>query len=134
MCLHAGEASDCLDLAAKTWTAIKRSSKAGPRRTVRGTMWCCFVEHFIMADLCMHPQSHAQLPSVEEITGQLKGRRSTAIVFFLDETFEEVSYDLTTTVLEAVEQLANTIKLPDFQTFTLFEARKVCKGCVWSRV
>lgn len=38
-------------------------------------------------------------------------RRLNTIVFFLDETFEELSYDVTATVLEAVEQLAGMIKL-----------------------
>ena len=38
-------------------------------------------------------------------------RKLNAIVFFLDETFEELAFDVTTTVLEAVEQLAGIIKL-----------------------
>lgn len=38
-------------------------------------------------------------------------RKLNTIVFFLDETFEELAYDVTTTVLEAVEQLAGIIKL-----------------------
>lgn len=42
-----------------------------------------------------------------------------AVVFFLDETFEELEYDVTTTVLEAVEQLAGIIKLQ--------------VGCGWGR-
>ena len=65
-----------------------------------------------------------QLPSVEEIEALLKGRRLTCIVFFLDETFEELSFNITTTVLEAVEQLAGIIKLQNYSTFTLFECRK----------
>ena len=52
-----------------------------------------------------------QLPSTEEIEALFNDRRLNTIVFFLDETFEELSYDLTTTVLEAVEQLAGLIKL-----------------------
>lgn len=66
-----------------------------------------------------------QLPGVEEIDALLNSKPMTAIVFFLDETFEELSYDITTTVLEAVEQLANIIKLQNYQTFTLYECRKV---------
>jgi hypothetical protein len=67
----------------------------------------------------------AQLPACEEIEALLAGRRQTAIVFFLDETFEELDYDATTTVLEAVEFLAGIIKLQAYQTFTLYECRKV---------
>jgi hypothetical protein len=66
-----------------------------------------------------------QLPSVEEIEALLADRKQTAIVFFLDETFEELEYDATTTVLEAVEFLAGVIKLQNYQTFTLYECRKV---------
>lgn len=84
-------------LASKTWTSLKRSAKAGARRT---------------------------LPSMEEIDALLSGRRLNTIVFFLDETFEELAYDVTTTVLEAVEQLAGIIKLQNYNTFTLFECRK----------
>ena len=66
-----------------------------------------------------------QLPTVEEIEALLAGRKQTAIVFFLDETFEELEYDATTSVLEAVEFLAGVIKLQNYQTFTLYECRKV---------
>ena len=55
----------------------------------------------------------------------LAGRKQTAIVFFLDETFEELEFDATSTVLEAVEYLAGVIKLQSYQTFTLYECRKV---------
>ncbi|KAK9917170.1 hypothetical protein WJX75_001536 [Coccomyxa subellipsoidea] len=87
-------------LARRTWGGLKRSAKAGTRRT---------------------------LPSVEEIEALLADRKQTAIVFFLDETFEELEYDATTTVLEAVEFLAGVIKLQNYQTFTLYECRKVVK-------
>lgn len=63
-----------------------------------------------------------QLPSVEEIVAHLSGVKLTTIVFFLDETFEEVAYDITTSVAEAVEQLAGLIRLQNYQTFTLYEA------------
>lgn len=71
--------------------------------------------------LCLH----LQLPGTEEIEALLNNKAMTAIVFFLDETFEELAYDITTTVLEAVEQLASIIKLQNYQTFTLYECRKV---------
>lgn len=66
-----------------------------------------------------------QLPLTEEIEAMLAGKKQTAVVFFLDETFEELEYDATTTVLEAVEFLAGVIKLQNYQTFTLYECRKV---------
>jgi hypothetical protein len=51
--------------------------------------------------------------------------KQTCIVFFLDETFEELQYDSSTSVGEAVQQLASQIKLEAFQTFTLFAVHKV---------
>lgn len=66
-----------------------------------------------------------QLPSSEEINAVLYGRKSTSIIFFLDETFEELQYDIATTVLEAAELLAGIIKLREYSTFTLYESRKV---------
>ena len=52
-----------------------------------------------------------QLPSTEEIEALFEDRKLNTIVFFLDETFEELSYDVTASVLESVEQLAGIIKL-----------------------
>ena len=60
-------------LALKAWGSLKRCAKAGPRRTV---------------------------PTAEEIEALRTGRTLNTIVFFLDETFEEFHYDITTTVLE----------------------------------
>ena len=71
--------------------------------------------------LCACPR---QVPSSEEIEALLAGRKQTTIVFFLDETFEELEFDSSTTVLEAVEFLAHVIKLQNFTTFTLYECRK----------
>ena len=61
----------------------------------------------------MHASSPCtiQLPSTEELEAMFADRKMNTIVFFLDETFEELSFDVTTTVLEAVEQLAGIIKL-----------------------
>lgn len=36
----------------------------------------------------------------------------------------QVTYDMTTSVAEAVEEMANTIKLVNYQTFTLYEATR----------
>lgn len=66
-----------------------------------------------------------QLPTAEEIDALVHDRKLTAIVYFLDETFEELTYDVTTTVLEAVEELAGIIKLQNYTTFTLYESRRV---------
>eukprot|EP01018_Ginkgo_biloba_P032013 Gb_25781 [translate_table: standard] len=88
-------------LALNTWNALKRSVKAGPRRTI---------------------------PGREEIEALLTGRKLTTIAFFLDETFEEITYDMTTTVADAVEELAGIIKLSAYNTFSLFECRKVVTG------
>lgn len=86
------------EVAMRCWTSVKRSLAAGARKT---------------------------LPSADEIHCLLGGKTTTCIVFFLDETFEEISIDMTTTVSEAMKQLADIIKLQNYQTFTLFECRKV---------
>ncbi|KAM1174125.1 hypothetical protein ACFX13_027373 [Malus domestica] len=88
-------------LAINTLNALKRSVKAGPRHTI---------------------------PGREEIEALLTGRKLTTIVFFLDETFEEITYDMATTVADAVEELAGVIKLSAPSSFSLFECRKVVTG------
>ncbi|WCJ32868.1 Kinesin-like protein KIN-14E [Euphorbia peplus] len=88
-------------LAVNTLNALKRSVKAGPRHTI---------------------------PGREEIEALLTGRKLTTIVFFLDETFEEITYDMATTVSDAVEELAGIIKLSAFSSFSLFECRKAVTG------
>lgn len=69
-------------LALNTWDALKRSVKAGPRHTI---------------------------PGREEIEALLAGRKLTTIVFFLDETFEEITYDMATTVSDAVEVILDIV-------------------------
>ncbi|XP_008782799.2 kinesin-like protein KIN-14I isoform X1 [Phoenix dactylifera] len=88
-------------LVLNTLNALKRSVKAGPRLTI---------------------------PAHEEIEALLTGKRLTTIVFFLDETFEEITYDMATTVADAVEELAGIIKLSVYSSFSLFECRKVVNG------
>jgi hypothetical protein len=68
--------ADVRVLALNTLNALKRSVKAGPRITI---------------------------PAWEEIEALLTSRKLTTIVFFLDETFEEITYDMATTVADAVE-------------------------------
>ncbi|KAK4490451.1 hypothetical protein RD792_001128 [Penstemon davidsonii] len=88
-------------LAMNTLNALKRSVKAGPRHII---------------------------PGREEIEALLTGRKLTTIVFFLDETFEEITYDMATTVADAVEELAGIIKLSTYSSFSLFECRKAVAG------
>ncbi|WVZ10616.1 hypothetical protein V8G54_015146 [Vigna mungo] len=85
-------------LALNTLNALKHSVKAGPRHIIPGPI---------------------------EIEAMLTGKKLTTIVFFLDETFEEITYDLSTTVADAVEELAGIIKLSTYSSFSLFECRKV---------
>lgn len=66
-----------------------------------------------------------QAVTADEVDAQLGGKPLTAVVFFLDETFEEMTWGMSTTVADAVVQLAGLIKLTNFETFTLFESRKV---------
>lgn len=68
--------SEVQALALSAMNALKHSVKAGPRHTI---------------------------PGREEIEALLTGRKLTTIVFFLDETFEEITYDMATTVADAVE-------------------------------
>ncbi|KAL2348735.1 hypothetical protein Fmac_002735 [Flemingia macrophylla] len=85
-------------LALNSLNALKHSVKAGPRHTIPGPI---------------------------EIEAMLTGKKLTTIVFFLDETFEEITYDMSTTVADAVQELAGIIKLSTYSSFSLFECRKV---------
>ncbi|KAL4428851.1 hypothetical protein ABPG77_005289 [Micractinium sp. CCAP 211/92] len=97
-CAHdAEEEPEIRELAGKTWRAMKRTAKAGQRRT---------------------------LPDMQEIDALFKGVKQNCVVYFLDETFEELTYDASTTVMEAVEALAGQIKLENYQTFSLFAVHK----------
>lgn len=139
------DAEEAKQAATATWAALKRSTKCGPRRTVRAGLVSRAVavarpvthSHVPPRNALNRSRSLSfvdksdpasvvwlavQLPSVEEIVAHLQGVRLTTIVFFLDETFEEVAYDITTSVAEAVEQLAGLIRLQNYQTFTLYEA------------
>uniref|UniRef100_A0A7N1A0X2 Kinesin-like calmodulin-binding protein n=1 Tax=Kalanchoe fedtschenkoi TaxID=63787 RepID=A0A7N1A0X2_KALFE len=93
--------SEVRSIASNTLHALKRSIKAGPRHTI---------------------------PGREEIEALLVRKRLTTIVFFLDETFEEITYDMSTTVADAVAEVAGVIKLPAYSSFSLFECRKVVTG------
>ncbi|XP_047314913.1 kinesin-like protein KIN-14I [Impatiens glandulifera] len=88
-------------LATNTLNALKHSVKAGHRQTI---------------------------PGREEIEALLTGRKLTTIVFFLDETFEEITYGMATTVADAVEELAGIIKMTAYSSFSLFECRKAVSG------
>ncbi|XP_024387891.1 kinesin-like protein KIN-14I isoform X2 [Physcomitrium patens] len=88
-------------IALNTLNALKRSVKGGPRRIT---------------------------PTAEEIEALLESRNLTTLVYFLDDTFEEITYDMTSTIADAVEQLAGIIKLASSSTFGLFECRKSVTG------
>ena len=97
-CAHAeGTPAPARRTAMRALTALKRCAKAGPRR---------------------HP------PTPEEFEALRNDRRLSAIVFFLDETFEELPYDCMTTVGDALPSLAGIIRLQNYATFALFESRK----------
>lgn len=93
--------SEVQALALNTLNALKRTVKAGARHII---------------------------PGREEVEAHLTGKRLTTIVFFLDETFEEITYDMATTAADAVEELAAIIKLTSYSSFSLFECRKVVTG------
>ena len=78
------------------WKVLKRSIRSGGRK------W---------------------LPSIEEIRATLLQERLKTVVSFLDETCEEVMFDIATTVLEAVEQIAEIIDLAHYHSFSLFDCR-----------
>lgn len=68
--------SEIKRIASNTLCALKTSIKAGPRHTI---------------------------PALEEIEALIMTKRLTTIVFFLDETFEEITYDMSTTVADAIQ-------------------------------
>jgi hypothetical protein len=93
----AGTPSEALALALKAWGALKRTAKAGARRVV---------------------------PGADELDSLRRGLTLSCVVYFLDGSFEELTYDPSTTVLEAVETLAKTLGLQNHATFSLFEHRR----------
>lgn len=88
-------------LALNTLNALKHAIKTGPRH---------------------------KIPGREEIEALLIGKRLTTIVFFLDGTFEEITYGMGTTVADAVQELAGIIKLSAYSGFSMFEYRKIVSG------
>jgi len=63
-------------------------------------------------------------PTAEEIIAFAKNEELRVVISFLDGTFEDLPYDMSTTVKEAVEALASVIKLENYTTFSLFTVRK----------
>ncbi|KAE9466294.1 hypothetical protein C3L33_01794, partial [Rhododendron williamsianum] len=97
-------------LALSTLNTLKISCNAGPRQ---------------------------KIPGRDEIKALLIGKQLNTTVFFLDETFEEITYGIATTVADAIEycltayplqELAGIIKLQAYSSFSLFECRKVVAG------
>lgn len=64
-------------------------------------------------------------PTAEEIIAFARGESLRVVVAFLDGTFEDVVYDLTTTVKEAVVELAQAINLQNYGTFSVFTVRRL---------
>jgi uncharacterized coiled-coil DUF342 family protein len=64
-------------------------------------------------------------PTAEEIIAFARGEELRVVVSFLDGTFEDLAYDLTTTVKEAVQELAQAINLTNHSTFSIFTVRKL---------
>ena len=85
--------------AAAAFAALKKTAKRGPHRHV------------------------PQIEELEALTAPAESR-VTAIVFFLDETFEELHYDASTTLAEAAELIAGQINLRNHETFRIFECYK----------
>lgn len=83
--------------AQKTWNCLKRTTRAGPRR---------------------------MLPSSAEISAALKGEKLNTIVFFMDNTFDDLEFEVTATVQEASGIVAAGLKLENYKSFTLFECRR----------
>ncbi|CAG9465708.1 unnamed protein product [Pedinophyceae sp. YPF-701] len=68
-----------------------------------------------------HARKHA--PSPQEIAAFQNAEPMPAFVHFLDDSFEELTYDIATSMREAVERVAKLIGLEHYQTFALFERR-----------
>ncbi|CAI5957124.1 unnamed protein product [Closterium sp. NIES-65] len=93
----AGVDEEVKSQALATWHALKKAMKIGARKTI---------------------------PTVDELLALMTGRALKTMVFFLDDTFEEVGYDASTTAAEILERVATSIRLEEFQTFGLYEHRK----------
>ncbi|CAI7828703.1 unnamed protein product [Closterium sp. NIES-53] len=72
----AGVDEEVKSQALATWHALKKAMKIGARKTV---------------------------PTVDELLALMTGRALKTMVFFLDDTFEEVGYDASTTAAEILE-------------------------------
>jgi len=80
----------------RAWTAFKRVVRLGARQT---------------------------LPTVEEVSALRAGLSLSVVVFFLDDTFEELQYEAAMSVAEAAEAVAQVVGLQNHSTFALFEHR-----------
>lgn len=96
VCRQKSTSLDILNLAKNTFYNLRKSVKSGNRRSV---------------------------PTLEEINSYLTGQCLKTILFFMDGTYEEVSYSLNTTVLDAVQQISHLVKLENHKGFTFYEHR-----------
>ncbi|CAL55645.1 FERM/acyl-CoA-binding protein, 3-helical bundle [Ostreococcus tauri] len=63
-------------------------------------------------------------PTAEEIVAFARGEQLRVVISFLDGTFEDVSYDITTTVKEVVGELSRAVKLQNYGSFSVFTVRR----------
>jgi len=68
-----------------------------------------------------HPRKYA--PTAEELEAYHKDGRLVVCVNFLDNSFEELPFDIATSMREAVMHVAKIIDLQNYSTFALFERR-----------
>jgi hypothetical protein len=76
--------------------------------------------HSVHDSLTVGEQERKTVPSLEEVTAAVQREGIFQRVFFVDGTFEHISYSINTTVEEAAAQVAHTIGLRDMQSFKLF--------------
>lgn len=105
------------------------TGRAGSRQRAHTWRACPTAHTCPTADVCLSAHACCFAPGThappQEIDALFKGVKQNCVVYFLDETFEELAYDASTTVMEAVEALAGQIKLENYQTFSLFAVHKV---------
>ncbi|KAG0454497.1 hypothetical protein HPP92_023789 [Vanilla planifolia] len=67
-------------------------------------------------------------PTHEEIEALYTNRKLKTVIYFLNNTYEQIIYDITTTVSDLIMALASSIKLSYYSSFSLFLHRKVGHG------
>eukprot|EP00210_Caulerpa_lentillifera_P008895 g8487.t1 len=86
------------EMISRVWKTVKATTKSGSRR---------------------------QALSADEIEALLSNRKLKTTVMFLDGGEHSLQYHITSTVEEAIQTLAESIHLVNYQTFALYEIRKI---------